>query len=84
MSMIKDNERLAFAVMPSPEHDPMSYMIRAIGDIQDGCRKEMQDDWSNDDKLRAEGVRATCKTLSEFLEAYRDGSSTGDPSISGG
>jgi len=72
MSMITDNETLSMATMPGPEHDLGLFIDRLLFDIQDGYRKEHQDNWSKEDQLRAEGVRATCHTLEEFLKEYRD------------
>lgn len=72
MSMIKDGKCLSMVTIPSPQHDLVSYMDRILFEIADAYRKEMQDDWSKEDQLRAEGVRATFQTLKEALKAYKE------------
>ncbi len=46
MSMIKDNQRLAFVTIPDPIPNLMLFIDRVLFEIADGYRKEQQDDWS--------------------------------------
>jgi len=68
MSIIKDNQRLDLVTITGPEHTLKLAMIRVIGEIRESYTKEQQQDWSEEDKLRAEGVRATCKTFEAVLD----------------
>ncbi len=72
MSEIKDGERLKLVSFPSPEQDLFAYMHRIVGEIDDCYSQEKQGDWSEEDQLRAEGVRATSRIIKEALDSWEE------------
>ena len=76
MSEIKDGERLKLVTFPSPEQGLLAYMIRILGEIHESYHQEKHGNWhgnwSEEDQLRAEGVRATSQTIKEALDSWKE------------
>jgi len=47
-------------------------MHRIVGEIDDCYSQEKQGDWSEEDQLRAEGVRATSRIIKEALDSWEE------------